>query len=383
VGERWAFHVPTRVVFGDGALHDVGDVTSGRVLLVASPGTTTRGITARMVEQVGTDRVVVHDRVDSAPDVRSLDRWIELLRGGESFDTVVAVGGGSAIDTGKVLSLALAAGGTRIDELLHAPAAYQDTQPLRLVAIPTTAGTGSEVTPFATVWDTTEGRKHSIGSPKLFPAVALVDPELSASLPWEQTLGPGLDAFVQCFEAVWNRNATPPATALAERGISLVPDALRQLSAEPNATDARTHMAEAALLSGLAIGQTRTALAHSMSYPLTARLGLPHGLACALVLPAVLEFNLEQDDGRLASVAGRLGLEDADALLPYMAALYEELGVAQAVARYVPELEALETLVPEMRAADRADNNVRPVSNDDIRTMVRRTTALFGTRTLR
>jgi alcohol dehydrogenase len=142
-------------------------------------------------------------------------------------------------------------------------------------------------------------------------------------------------------------------------------------------------MAEAALLSGLAISQTRTALAHSMSYPLTLRLGLPHGLACALVMPAVLEFNLDHDDGRLASVARRVGLDDADALLPYLMSLYDALGVADAVAHYVPDLEALGALVPEMHVVERADNNLRPVGDQEIRTIVRRTAGHFGVEALR
>jgi alcohol dehydrogenase len=370
------------VVFGDGALGVVGEMATGRVLLVASPGTTRRGLTGQVVRDLGADRVVVHDLVDSTPSIRSVDAAVQLLQH-ESFDTVVAIGGGSAIDTGKVLSLSLAAGGARVADLLQARGAYDVTQPVKLVAVPTTAGTGSEVTPFATVWDTTEGRKHSIGTPKLFPALALVDPGLTTSLDWEKTLGPGLDAYVQCFEAIWNRNASAPTTALAERGISLVPEALRQLHADPASTSARADMAEAALLSGLAISQTRTALAHSMSYPLTLRLGLPHGLACALVMPAVLEFNLDHDDGRLASVARRVGLDDADALLPYLMSLYDALGVADAVAHYVPDLEALGALVPEMHVVERADNNLRPVGDQEIRTIVRRTAGHFGVEALR
>ena len=109
----WTFHSPTRIVFGRGAVRHVGDVASGRTLLICSPGATERGLTERVVELIGADRVLVHDRVESDPSVRSLDASIEQLRG-EPVETIVAVGGGSAIDTGKVVSLALATGGASV-----------------------------------------------------------------------------------------------------------------------------------------------------------------------------------------------------------------------------------------------------------------------------
>ena len=298
----WEHHNPTRVVFGPGVVRELEGVVGDRVLVLCSPGAVERGLAARVAALIGERRVRIHAHVAVNPAVAALDESIAELRE-LPIDVVVALGGGSAIDTGKVLSASLArrlrrprasrARGTRRRALAHVP----------LVAVPTTAGTGSEVTPFATVWDPTEPRKLSVASPSLFPTIALVDPELALGLDWEQTLSTGLDAFVQCFEAIWNRNATPVTSAVAERGLTLVPDALRHLKREPHAVSARADLAEAALLSGLAISQTRTALAHSLSYPITAHFGVPHGLACALVLPAVLEFNLEADDGRLARVA--------------------------------------------------------------------------------
>jgi alcohol dehydrogenase len=373
---HWTLHNPTRVVFGQGALERVGEHASGRVLLVTSPGTTRRGLTGRVAEHVGGRGLLVHDRVESAPTVASLDASIRELRG-ERVDTIVAVGGGSSIDTAKVLSLALAGGGADARALADSATGPADVEPVRLIAVPTTAGTGSEVTPFATVWDDVERRKLSVGSSRLFPAVALVDPLLAASLDWEGTLGPGLDACVQCFEAIWNRNGTPVTTALAERGLSLVPDALRELRTDAGAMSARERMAEAALLSGLAISQTRTALAHSMSYPLTSRLGLPHGLACALVLPAVLEHNIAGDDGRLGAVARSFGLGEAADLVPWVIALYRELDVAEAVRRYAPRLDALEKLAPEMLVPERAANNLRLADEDDVRRILRRTASFF------
>jgi alcohol dehydrogenase class IV len=183
---------------------------------------------------------------------------------------------------------------------------------------------------------------------------------------------------VQCFEALWSRHENPAAVALAERGLRLVPKALKTLHASPEAREARSAMCEAAVLSGLAIAQTRTALAHAMSYPLTARLGVPHGLACALVLPAVLEYNVQSDDGRLDGFARRAGLEGARALQAGVLDLYDELGIPDAVRRYVDDVDELAELAPDMLAPGRADNNLRPVDEEAVQRIIRRATDLLG-----
>ena len=147
--------------------------------------------------------------------------------------------------------------------------------------------------------------------------------------------------------------------------------------AEPETIDVRTQMAEAALLSGLAIAQTRTALAHSMSYPLTAHFGVPHGLACALVLPAVLEFNLEADDGRLAGVARRAGLAGPEALLDASSTSSGSWTSRERPRPTCPP-RALEALAPEMLTPARADNNLRTADEEAVRAILRRTADLVG-----
>ena len=373
----WKQHNPTRVVFGPGVVREVDRVAGDHVLLVCSPGAVERGLAGRVAALIGERRVRVHARVAANPAIDRLDESIDELAHA-SIDAVVALGGGSALDTGKVLSLSLANGGVHVRELLELASRSDEVPRVPLVAVPTTAGSGSEVTPFATVWSAIEPRKLSLGCTSAFPSVALVDPELAIGLNWEQTLSTGLDAFVQCFESIWNRNATPVASAVAERGLSLAPDALRRLKREPHALAARSDLAEAALLSGLAISQTRTALAHSLSYPITAQLGVPHGLACALVLPAVLEFNLEADDGRLAKLADRLGLAEPEALLGRVLELYRELGVGQVVRRYVDDLGRLEELAPEMLAPGRAELNLRQPDLEAVRGILSRTDELLG-----
>lgn len=373
----WNYHNPVNVVFGTGRLDELAEYARGRSLVVASAGMSGRGVTRRIAELLTREGSLIYDRVEPNPTLAQVDEAILALRD-EPIDTIVAVGGGSSLDVGKVLSLALPAPDFVLSDLVTGDHPWSDTAPLPLIAVPTTAGTGSEVTPTATLWDGQARRKLSATTPRLFPSVAIIDPELALSLPWEATLGPGLDAYSQCFEAICNRNATPVTTALAQRGLRLVPDALRRLRSDPTAIEARAQMAEAALLSGLAISRTRTALAHSMSYPITAHLGLAHGLACALALPAVLAFNLETDDGRLADVAAQTGVGSPDALVPRMLDLYAELGVADAIRPRVPDIGVLQAFVPEMLTAGRADNNIRPADYSDVATILAATEAWFS-----
>jgi alcohol dehydrogenase len=322
-------------------------------------------VTQRIEALVGAD-AVLYDRARSNPTFNDLDEALQSLQAG-GFARVVAIGGGSAIDMAKAIAIALPAGvtdaGSMVD-LAAGPLAAQ--RPLPLTAVPTTAGTGSEVTPFATIWDGVTKRKQSIGTSLMHPTRAVVDPELALSLPWPPTLSSGLDAFSQCFEAICNRNATPLTTAFAQRGLQLIPDALQALSVDLSSVTARSAMAEAALLSGLAISVTRTGLAHSISYPLTAHFGVPHGLACATSLPFVLSFNADADDGSLGALASTLHVDGPSGVVSYVLALYAELGVREAIQSHLPASTSLASLRAEMVTPGRADNNVRDVHDEDL-----------------
>jgi len=341
---------------GPGKLDKLGELVAGRTLVVTTPGHTRRGLADRVRQLAGND-VLVHDRVEPNPTLDQLETAIIELRA-ETVGTIVGLGGGSAIDTAKVLRLALARGGDFDLRTALVPDAAPDRLPIRFITVPTTAGTGSEVTPTATVWDRATRTKHSVGGRGLFADVAIVDPELTYDLPWRETLSTGLDAYSQCHEAIWNRNAVPETNELAERGVALVPPALRALRANLEDRAARAEMAEAALLSGLAISHTRTGLAHSMSYPITAHRGVPHGLACALVLPAVLAFTIGPVDDRVRAIHE----------------LFDDLYVRSEIGL----VEDLAELAGEMITLGRADNSPRPVTPADIREILAASQAWLG-----
>ncbi len=158
-----------------------------------------------------------------------------------------------------------------------------------LIAVPTTSGTGSEVTGWATVWNRAAGKKYSLHLPETWPEAALVDPELTLSLPAGPTLAAGLDALSHSLESIWNINANPVSDNHAVNGARLVLATLPALMKKLGDIELRRRMALAALTAGLAFSNTRTALAHSISYDMTMHHGLPHGIACSFTLGMVLQ----------------------------------------------------------------------------------------------
>jgi phosphonate metabolism-associated iron-containing alcohol dehydrogenase len=203
---------------------------------------------------------------------------------------LIAVGGGSAIDTAKLLQVATSRGD--YESLFKALAAGEQpavTHAMPLVAVPTTAGTGSEVTPWATLWDRTSGtpKKYSLHVAETWPECAIVDPALTLSAPMAVTRNSALDALSHSLESIWNVNANPVSDTLAVEAARTVIATLPALLESPAERELRTAMSRASLMAGLAFSNTRTALAHSISYEMTLRHGLPHGLACSFTLPLV------------------------------------------------------------------------------------------------
>lgn len=348
---QWTFHNPVRVVSGDGALNQLPTLLApdGKWLLVTSPGFTRRGVTERMRaifdKEIGNSCLLVYDQISPNPELDDLDA-IAATFAQESLTGIIALGGGSALDAGKILAVSTE---TTLQRRLHQcfrEGWEQDWQRrMGLIAIPTTAGTGSEVTPFATVWDHLAGRKNSVTGNQLYPDCCILDVELTLSLPHDQTLYTGLDATSHALESLWNRNSTPVSEALALQALQLITGALPRALRHPAEVEQRRRMQEASLLAGMAISQTRTAIAHSISYPLTLHYGMPHGLACSFTLLSILGATL---DNLSDNTIKRATLESVVSML-------REVDFEQYISRYASSAEILR-LQPEMYNYGRADN---------------------------
>lgn len=363
----WSFYNPTRIIFGENSFESIGSLVAGtEVIVVTSPGFRRRGLVGRIEELLNGRVAFVLDTVTPNPSLE----YIEGLRnvpGLEKADSIIALGGGSSLDTAKALSrILISQRDEPIPDLLWKKPETGSGRAVPVIAIPTTAGTGSEVTPTATIWDHEAGMKRSLCGDDLYPKAAIADPALTYSLPENITSSSGLDAVSHALESIWNSNASPVSLMLATQSLRLSLDALPKLKMNGHDHQARSSMMQASLMAGLAISQTRTALAHSISYPLTMEFGIPHGIACSFALPEILEFNESSDDGRLETLAADIGLDTVSSLGAELRRLLAQLVSDTEYRNDIVGITLTLDLRRRMFTKGRADNNLRPVELDDL-----------------
>jgi len=206
-----------------------------------------------------------------------------------NIDGVIAIGGGSVMDTAKTVMAAVGNDVFSITDLLLEKLDFPNRIPA--LFIPTTHGTASEVTMWGTIWNMIEKRKYSLAYPELYPDVAILDGELTLSMPLELSITTVLDALSHCFEAIWNKNANQISTGYAIEGIRIILENVTRLKKNPQNIEVRNNLLKASNLAGLAFSNTKTAAAHSMSYPLTISYNIPHGIACSLPIVPLLRIN--------------------------------------------------------------------------------------------
>ena len=224
-----------------------------------------------------------------------------------------------------------------------------------IIAIPTTAGTGSEVTSWATVWDAAHGNKYSLAHPKLYPETAVLDPALTVGAPRELTLATGLDALSHALESIWNVNSNPVSASYAVEAAREIIDTLPRLMQRLDDVDLRARQAHASLLAGLAFSNTKTALAHNISYDITLRSGTIHGIACSFSLPTVMRWAMGTDpqcDAALRRIFGT----DLEAGAQRLTAFLQGLGVKTDPSAYGASTNEWARLVDKALEGERGRN---------------------------
>lgn len=358
----WGYHNPVRVKAGAGLVGLLRDHATGRrILLVTSKGFTARSLTATLIKEFG-GRLHVYDQVDSNPDLDMLEKVICTLRGYKA-DQIIGIGGGSVLDTSKILSVAMPSRLVKpLTKLLRNNAVWEWKQKIPLIVVPTTSGTGAEVTPFATVWDNAGAMKYSLANDWLYPDLAILDPTLTVTLSRDWTLYPALDAISHALESLWNRNRTPLSEMYALHALRLILEALPLVLKYPRRLEPRARMQQAALLGGLAISQTRTAIAHSISYPLTLHHRVPHGLACGFCLTGIIDYLLESS---VSIVSGR-----DQWIINRIKSLLIKLELGKELRRYVDE-SLVVSLVGEMTRTNRIDNFIGQMNKAELSDVLR------------
>lgn len=289
------YQMPTRVIFGRGAFERIADFselkTGNKILLVTGQHfkITKEFHLLKTVLGKSEREIFVYKGEISKSSFEIVNRLSEYCSKIKP-EMIIAIGGGTILDTAKCAAILAKNGGKAGDYLKDKVRQLKD-KGIPLVAVPTTAGTGSEVTPWAVIWDIINKKKYSLASPLMFPLLAVVDPSLTDNLPAKITAETGMDALTHAIEAYWSKFHNPISDRHALKAIKLI---INNIDKAVNAPDKKTrdNMAKGSLSAGLAFSNTKTTICHSVSYPMTAYFGIAHGQAVVITLPSFIEYSL-------------------------------------------------------------------------------------------
>lgn len=375
--------VPPKIIYGSGSASTVGQevrsLGARHILLISDHGLHSAGIVDEVVASLKKEgfSFSTYLDVETEPSVESVRPCVEFASR-ETCDLVIGLGGGSVLDTAKVAAMLLSNGGAVEDylgtDLVKRPA-------LPAILMPTTAGTGAEVTPNALFYVPARRNKEAVVSRFIVPEVALVDPALTLSLPVHITAATGVDALCHAIESFTASNATPLSMPFARVAIRLIATHLRGAVVRPDNLEAREGMALGSLYAAISLANSGTNAVHALAYPLQGLNRITHGVANSLLLPYVMEFNLLGDLERFAHVAelmgqpiARLSLRDAaGACARLCQQLAEDVGIPKRMREVGIQETQLDDLVEGAWAVQRLlRNNPRPINREDIRAIYER-----------
>ena len=368
---------PTEIIFGSGQIRNLPEIigkTGGKKpLLVIDPGLIAAGQDKAIRTPLEDSSIdcIVYDQIDPEPGLRLADNGAKLARE-NGCDCVIGVGGGSAMDVAKAISILLTNGGRAVDYLglgkISKPGVPK-------IMVPTSAGTGAEVTFTAVFINEETGSKGGMNGDPLYPDVAVLDPELTLSLPPKVTATTGIDALTHALEAYTSTQAHPISEMYSIRAISLIAENIRAAYADGRNIQARENMLLGSLLGGKALATAGVGLVHAMAYPLGGMFGIAHGLANAVLLPFVTRYNLIGNLEKHARLAGMLGqdvqglsLRDAaEVTVEELHLLNRDLGIPSSLqALAIPADKFHEMAEIALTVARPVENNPRQPSVDDI-----------------
>jgi alcohol dehydrogenase class IV len=379
---HFMFELPTRIEFGSGSLAHLGqrvtELGGSRVLVVTDEVLAAIGIADRVTSVLDEAKIehVLFTAIEPEPDAAGVQAGAELLAA-EGCDVVVAVGGGSVLDSGKAIALMGRNPGHIRD---YAGLGVQTQKGVPVIAVPTTAGTGSEATIWAVISEKSSKVKYGVGGPHMTSDLALLDPELSVTLPPRLTAVTGLDALAHALESYVNKATQPISEALSEKSMELVARSLRGAVWQGDAVAARSDMLLASTLAACAFNPTRLGLAHALAMPLGAKAKIPHGDVVSILLPEVNRFNVVGNPEKFARIARIFG-EPVDGLSLRAAAdagvaavdqLVTDVAAPRKLGDYGVTVEDLPSLAEEAMTSGNIAVNPRITTANDLVGIMRR-----------
>jgi len=360
---------PSRLIFGNGCFNRLGEMAAEfgrRALLVTGrramreSGTLDKAL--KLLREFNIE-VVVFDRVEPEPSTDTVDEGVRVVRA-ERCDLVVGIGGGSAMDVAKAIACLVRNEGSASE--------YQqgmrkiEREGLPFIAVPTTAGTGAEVTKNAVLIDRSRGVKASIRSPLMLAKIALIDPLLTVSAPPRVTAGSGMDALTQAIESYVSLASNPVSDALAIRAIKYIYNFLPRAFESGDDIEAREKVMLGSFMTGLSFANASLGAVHGFAHPIGAHFGIPHGIACAILLPHVMRFNLDVRKEKYAEIAATMGAEPVPEMaIERVKELSLRLELPQRLSHFGIEKGELEKVARDARGSS-LNNNPRPATREDL-----------------
>lgn len=381
LNRNFRYEIPTIIEFGRGAVTKLAEhvKTLGglKVLIVCDPGVIDAGVVTQIEKPLKAAGITysVFSDIEVDPAIESVEKGINLAKE-QGCDLVVGVGGGSSLDTAKAIGLMIKNLGNIRDyvgiDKVPIPGAP-------VIAIPTTAGTGSEITIWSVLSDKTSKSKLSVGSVYNFPTLALVDPELTTSLPPHITAATGMDALTHALESYVNKVTQPISEGLSIQAMKMIAHNLRLAVVQGENLEARSNMLLASLMAAMAFNSTRLGLAHALAMPLGAHFKIPHGTVNAILLPEVMQYNVIGNVNKFAEIASIFG-ENTTHLSPREAAersvfairqMKNDVGITATLSEYGVREKHLDFIVEEAMQSGNVPVNPRKPTLEDLKNICR------------
>lgn len=358
--QNFSYYMPTKIVFGINELENISKYIDGRkTLLITSNGFVKRGLVEKL-QKLDNNIVTVFTDVKSHPEFKDLELAYEAIHKND-FELILAIGGGSVLDASKYFSVYNEKKESKfVTNIIKGNIEKKDYKTIPIISVPTTAGTGSEITPWATIWDMEEKKKYSLHLLELFSQIALYDPTLTLTVPKDITIQTGLDTLSHALESIWNKNASPITINYAIKSAKLIMKYLPLLANDLQNLEYRTEILKACMYAGLTFSNTQTAIAHAMSYYITANKGIPHGIACSFTLPMLIDNVIgkyEFIDKALIEIFGELSSNPLRKIL-------EKLNIKTKFEDYGLSKDDIEELKASLNNNQRAGNSL--VNNEGI-----------------
>ena len=328
---QWEFNLPVKLVFGSGKRSDlakyIDEIGGSRGVLVCGNSFCKNGVADEFLRLGGGKIVEIFSDIRPNPTTDNVNDCVRLMREVDA-DFAVALGGGSPMDCCKA-ACAIVRGDDNIEPYHSLGKPISAKEAIPMIAVTTTSGTASEVTNISVLTDINKNLKQPMNDPAMYPKIAVIDPELTLTVPPQVTASTGLDVLSHAIESYWSTLNQPICSACSIYAARLVFEWLEKAYTEPANLTAREKMAEASIVAGVAFSHPRTTGSHACSFPLTNIYGIPHGEACAFTLDYFVKFNAKHadSDGRLDALAKDCGFDSAYEMADEISAMKKRMGM--------------------------------------------------------